>query len=188
MREIELKCVVDDVNRRRRDLERAGGTLEFEGRLEDRRYDTAKRELSDRDEVLRLRTYRNREGCRTTLDWKGPRTVEDGYRVREELNISAHPVEATEAILENLGYEVIRAVDRRIAQYTLGGAIIRFELYPRMDDLVEVEGEPRAIERAIEALGLPRDEFNADALSDFVTRYEKRTGKSAAICDDDLDD
>ena len=76
MREIELKCVVDDVNRRRRDLERAGGTLEFEGRLEDRRYDTAKRELSDRDEVLRLRTYRNREGCRTTLDWKGPRTTE----------------------------------------------------------------------------------------------------------------
>ena len=188
MREIELKSVVDDLDRRRRAVERGGATLEFEGRLEDRRYDTADRSLTRRDEVLRLRTYRDTRGARTTLDWKGPRAVHDGYRVREELNVSAEPVETTESILENLGYEVVRSIDRWIAQYTLGAAIVRFERYPRMDDLVEVEGEPKAIERAIDVLGIDRDRFNADALSDFVARFERRTGEAAAICDEELDD
>jgi predicted adenylyl cyclase CyaB len=188
MREFELKSVVDDVDRRRRAVERGGATLEFEGRLEDRRYDTADRALTRRDEVLRLRTYRDTRGARTTLDWKGPRSVQQGYRVREELNVNAEPVETTAAILDNLGYEIVKAVDRWIAQYTLGAAIIRFERYPRMDDLVEVEGEPHAIERAIDVLGISRDSFNADALTDFVARYERRTGEAAAVCDEELDD
>jgi predicted adenylyl cyclase CyaB len=188
MREIELKSVVDDLKRCRRAIERRGATLVFEGRLEDRRYDTDDRALSDRDEVLRMRTYRDGDGTRTSLDWKGPRTVEEGYRVREEISITAEPPDTADELLANLGYSVVKAVDRWIAQYTLGGAIVRFERYPRMDDLVEVEGEPESIERAIEALGIPRDEFNADALTDFVERYEQRTGERAAICDRDLDD
>jgi hypothetical protein len=50
-----------------------------------------------------------------------------------------------------------------------------------MDDLVEVEGTPEQIERAIEVLGLPRDGFTTDRLPDFVKRYEARTGNRAAI-------
>jgi hypothetical protein len=64
--------------------------------------------------------------------------------------------------------------------------MIRFERYPRMDDLVEVEGEPEDIERAIAVLGLPREGFNTDRLPDFVKRYEERTGERALISDADL--
>jgi hypothetical protein len=78
------------------------------------------------------------------------------------------------------------AIDREIAQYELDGAMVRFERYPRMDDLVEVEGAPASIERAIAALGLPRDGFTTDRLPEFVQRYEARTGQRAAVCDAEL--
>jgi hypothetical protein len=77
-------------------------------------------------------------------------------------------------------------IDRDIAQYELGAATIRFETYPRMDVLVEVEGEPDAIEKAIEALGMLRGEFTSERLPSFVSRFEKRTGVKAAVSDKEL--
>jgi hypothetical protein len=50
-----------------------------------------------------------------------------------------------------------------------------------MDVLVEVEGTPQDIERAIEASGIPRRQFMADSLAEFVTRFEQRTGQRALV-------
>jgi adenylate cyclase class 2 len=186
MREVELKAVVDDWGARRRRIEGAGATLTFAGRLEDRRFDTPARELAARDEVLRLRVYRDERGERAELGWKGPTSTEAGYKVREELETGTADVGATGRILAALGYVVTRAIDREIAQYDLAGTIIRFERYPRMDDLVEVEGEPEGIERAIATLGIARGEFTAERLPAFVRRYEARTGSAAALCDGEL--
>ena len=55
-----------------------------------------------------------------------------------------------------------------------------------MDDLVEVEGPPNAIERAIAAIRLPRESFTAERLVEFVRRWQERTGESAALCDREL--
>ena len=51
----------------------------------------------------------------------------------------------------------------------------------RRSVLLEVEGEPHAIEAALSATGLPRETFTAEALIDFVRRYEAGTGRSAAL-------
>ena len=56
MLEVELKSVVDDVERRRANIERAGATIGYAGRLEDRRWDTPDRALFAKDHVLRVRT------------------------------------------------------------------------------------------------------------------------------------
>jgi adenylate cyclase class IV len=187
MREIELKAVVDDLDARRRAIIESGGSLIFEGRLEDRRYDTGADALQKRDEVVRTRTYREAGGgSRTSLDWKGPRTLERGYRVREEHSVSVDSLDSLEAILTGLGYRVTKAIDRHIIQFELLGAMVRFEQYPRMDDLVEVEGEPAAIERAIALLGMRREAFTTDSLATFAERYEERTGTAAAVSDGDL--
>ena len=184
MREVELKSVVDDLDARRRRVVEQGGVLVYEGRLEDRRYDTADESLAARDEVLRVRTYRRDGQAETALEWKGPKTVEDGYRVREEQSVAAESRETLELILARLGYRVTKAIDRHIVQFELHGAIVRFERYPRMDDLVEVEGEPDAIERAVRALGMPREGFNSDSLATFTRRYEHRTGEKALVADE----
>ena len=181
MLEVELKSVVDDLARRRAAVEAAGAVLVFSGRLEDRRYDTSDRTLTARDHVLRVRVYRDAHAVRAELDFKGPTRREDGYKLREEIEVHLTDPNALVAILDRLGYEVTITIDREIFQYELDGAMIRFEKYPRMDNLVEVEGPPDRIERAIEALGMARDGFLTDRLPDFARRYEERTGTRAAV-------
>ncbi len=188
MREVELKAVLDSWRDRGARLERAGATRVFFGRIEDRRYDTPTRTLAAGDIVLRLRIYRGADGTRAELEYKGATGYEDGYKVREEIGSTVSDPEAVAHILSGLGYTVTRAIDREIEQWDLDGASVRFERYPRMDDLVEVEGAPEAIERAIAALGMARTAYTAERLTDFAMRYEARTGKRAALSDPELDD
>lgn len=186
MREVELKGAPRDPEAARARLEAAGAVRTLEGRLEDRRYDTPDRDLALRDHVLRLRVLRAGE-VRASLDLKGPTSYEDGYKVREEESAAVADLEAMARILDTLGYVVSREIDREIVVYQLAGATIRFERYPRMDVLVEVEGDPSAIEGAIVAMGLSRDDFSTGRLPDFVRAFEARTGARAAICDRELD-
>jgi predicted adenylyl cyclase CyaB len=186
MREVELKAVVDDIGERRKKIEAAGGSLSFEGRISDRRYDFASRELSRRDEVLRTRRYQNTTLTRTYLDWKGPIERRDVYKIREEITTPVEDFNSLEKILDKLGLQLTWEIDRDIAQYQLAGATVRFETFPRMDVLVEVEGEPPAIEAAIEVLGLPRGTFTNKRLADFVNNFEHRTGVRAATSDREM--
>lgn len=188
MIETELKAVVPDLHDTRRRAEQQGAKLTFAGRLEDRRYDRPDLSLAAVDHVLRLRIYRNGSSLvGSSIDWKGPSSMTGSYKEREEITteISGDPAQLGN-ILDRLGFIVTMQIDRDIWQYELGDAIVRFERYPRMDDLVEVEGSPRAIEQAIAALGLPRGSFTTDRLPDFVKRYETRTGAIAALSDAEL--
>jgi predicted adenylyl cyclase CyaB len=186
MREVELKAVVDDLAMRRKRIEAAGAALSFEGKISDSRYDFAARELAGRDEVLRTRRYLSTAATRIYLDWKGPTEMQGGYKIREEVTVPVEDFDALEKILGKLGLKLTWMIDRDIAQYQLGGATVRFETYPRMDVLVEVEGEPEAIEAAIEVLGLPRGTFTSERLPAFVDRFERRTGVRAALSDREL--
>ncbi|ADO70172.1 uncharacterized protein STAUR_2368 [Stigmatella aurantiaca DW4/3-1] len=67
-----------------------------------------------------------------------------------------------------------------VKRFTYGDATLRFEQFPRMDMLVEVEGPPETIEHAIRATGIPRECFTADRLATFIHRFEARTGGCAA--------
>ena len=185
-REVELKAVVEDMRAARRAIEAKGARLVFSGRLEDRRYDTHDRALVAKDLVLRLRTYRTDKSVSAHIDWKGPTQFEGGFKVREELTSGITDPDALAAMLDRLGYKVVREIDRDIAQYGLADTMIRFERYPRMDTLVEVEGSPEGIESAIEALGIDRASFTTDRLIDFVRAYESRTGVRAALCNREL--
>ncbi len=181
MLEVELKSVVDDVTLRRAVVETGGGRLSYAGALLDRRYDTDDRRLAGQDHVFRLRVYRSETETRAELDWKGPTRQENGYKLREELGAGLTDPGVIAQILDRLGYVVTMEIDRDIAQYELQGASVRFERYPRLDDLVEVEGSPEQIERAIAVIGLPRIGFTSDRLPDFVRRFEARTGQRAAL-------
>lgn len=183
MRETELKGVVPDEQDARERLVRAGASLTFHGRLEDRRFDTASRRLLARDEVLRIRVAHDATGTTTQLDFKGPTSYEGGYKHREELSLAVGDSTLCARLLENLGFVETRQIDREAQVYELDGAQVRFERYPRMDLLVEIEGNPTAIERAIAILGLPRESFTTERVSAFVTRFEARTGLRAAISD-----
>ncbi|MGH7627530.1 MAG: CYTH domain-containing protein [Gemmatimonadaceae bacterium] len=187
MREVELKAVVDDWDGCCRRVSDGGGTLVFAGRLEDRRLDTPARDFARREEVIRLRIYRGGTASRAELGWKGPTEHASGYKVREEIQTAIPEPHVVAQVLERIGLVVTRVIDREIAQYDVAGATVRFERYPRMDDLVEVEGSPENIERAIAVLGIAREAFTSERLPKFVRRYQERTGQQAALCDEELD-
>jgi adenylate cyclase class IV len=181
--ELELKALVPDPVTLRMRLLAVGAVPRFSGTMRDLRFDRSG-ELAAREHVLRLRTF-ERDGRRTgaILGWKGPtRVAAGGYKQREEIELPvAGGGGSPEAWLRALGYEVVQAIDRWVEVLELGGTVLRLEGYPRMDDLLEVEGEPGAIERAIAATGIPREAFSADPLAEFVRRYEARTGQPAVL-------
>jgi adenylate cyclase class IV len=183
--EIELKAILADPVTVRMRLLAVGAVVRFRGPMSDRRYDRGG-ELTARDEVLRLRTF-GQPGDRSdaVLGWKGPvGRSSEGYKEREEIELAvADGGTAPAAFLAALGYEVIHAIDRWVEVFDLAGTIVRLEGYPRMDDLIEVEGEPDAIERAVAVSGIPRSAFSADSLSEFVQRYQERTGEPAVLAD-----
>ncbi|HEV8399082.1 MAG TPA: CYTH domain-containing protein [Gemmatimonadales bacterium] len=179
--ELELKARVDDPAALEAALQRAGAELVFRGEMQDGRYDRDGT-LDARDEVLRLRTYRGTASY-GVLAWKGPASVQHGYKRREEHETRLEDAAAAAAalIVERLGYEVVMRIDRTIVEYRIAQAAVRIEWYPSMDVLVEVEGEPVAIERAIAATGISRDRFLPEPLSFFTADYERRTGRAARI-------
>lgn len=201
MRETELKAVVPDESACLARLMAAGASEVFSGRLEDRRYDYADRRLTMRDIVLRLRVRRRTDAVAShgtdvapyhgsavvaSIDWKGAASFEAGYKHREEISTPVGDPGQMAGILNALGFVVTREIDRDIRVLRLGAATVRFERFPRMDTLIEIEGAEDSIEAAILASGLPRDSFTPDRLYMFVQRYEARTGQRAAICDAEL--
>ncbi|HVH67847.1 MAG TPA: class IV adenylate cyclase [Gemmatimonadales bacterium] len=180
--ELEVKARVEDPDALRARLTRAGAELEFRGDMIDRRFDRDER-LARRDEVLRLRVFQPGDGAPAygVLGWKGPPSRRAGYRHRAEAEVRVTDPDAAVTILERVGFRVSLRIERRVETYRLGGAVLRLEWYPAMDVLLEVEGEPPAIERAIAATGLDRDTFVAESLPYFVAQYEARTGRPALL-------
>lgn len=183
--ELELKAIVPDVEATRRSLKAAGAALDWQGLMMDRRFDRGGA-LTARDEALRTRSYEpvGTPGAfkRTELTWKGPTgRSPDGYKQRREIELRLADGGAAAEFLMALGYELVHAIDRRIEQYSLGGAMIRLEWYPRMDVLIEVEGTPDTIEQGIRATGIARQAFVPDALIEFVARYNATHADRAAI-------
>lgn len=179
-RELELKAVVPDAEQLRRRLREAGAEPRFHGRMTDVRYDRAG-ELTLRDEVLRVRTLLHADGAfESFVAWKGPtQRSAGGYKLREEVEL---PVGADPGpLLGALGYGPVHLIEREIDTWRLGEATARLERYPRMDVLVEVEGEPAAIEHVVAVSGIPRAEFTAEPLAEFVRRFEQRTGTPAVL-------
>ncbi|HKA58531.1 MAG TPA: class IV adenylate cyclase [Gemmatimonadales bacterium] len=180
--ELELKARIDDPDALRRALLAAGAELTYRGAMLDRRFDRKQR-LEKRDEVVRLRVYHPADHSKEwgVLGWKGPIGKKDGYRHREEWETRVDDPKVALVVLRRLGYRIVVRIDRTVEQYRLGDATLRLEWYPEMDVLLEVEGPPDAIERAIVATGLPRDMFLAESLPYFQQAYEKRTGKPARL-------
>ena len=178
--ELELKARVEDPDAVLRALHAAGAELVYRGAMLDRRFDRKER-LEARDEVVRLRVFHpaDKSGTWGVLGWKGPAGTRAGYRHREEWESRVDDPKATLVVLRRLGYKVVRRIDRAVEQYRFGGATLRLEWFPAMDVLLEVEGEPDAIEQAIAVTGLPRDAFLAESLSYFTAAYEQRTGRVA---------
>ncbi len=86
--------------------------------------------------ILRLRT----DGGRARLTFKGPMRLEGNLKVREEREVDIESAEEGRALLENLGFEVVRRYQKMREEWQLGGVTIALDHTP-IGDFAEFEGD-----------------------------------------------
>ena len=99
--------------------------------------------------ALRLRSYAGG----SWITWKGPKVQDALLKIRPEIETSVSSLEAMEGILRALGYVPVLAMEKTRA------LLRREDLVACLDETpfgcyLELEGEPSAIHRAMEGLGL----------------------------------
>ncbi len=109
-------------------------------------------ELRERGSALRVRRYGG--GC--LLTFKGPREPDPVLKIRPERETTVADAEALEAILGALGFAPVLTMVKTRAVWS------REELEACLDEtpfgcFLELEGDPQAIQLAMEGLGLGPD-------------------------------
>ena len=119
--------------------------------------------IREAGQVLRLRE----DNGGTRLTYKGPTSLEDGARVRTEIELGVSDLDAARSLLEALGFEATGYYEKRRGTWFLGSAEIALDETP-IGSFVEIEGD-RALE-VVELIGF--DSQGAETES-YVALYEE---------------
>jgi adenylate cyclase class 2 len=136
-------------------------------------YDRGDGELANRGCALRLR--RTDEGA--TLTFKGPPRFESGVKTREERETVVSDPAATERILQGLGFERRFRYEKQREEWKLEGCTIALDETP-IGHFAEVEGEPPAIRRVVQRLGL---DFSEAVPYTYAELYRRRRSEDPAL-------
>jgi predicted adenylyl cyclase CyaB len=93
-------------------------------------------ELLAGGKILRLRT----DAGRARLTLKGPMRLEGNVKVREEYEVLIEDAEQARALLEGLGYSVVRRYQKMREEWHLGSVTIALDHTP-IGDFAEFEGD-----------------------------------------------
>ena len=148
--EIEIKLPVKDLGAVRERLRaRDARQLTAPHSESNDLYDQADGSLAKSGRVLRLR--RTEDGA--TLTFKGPARFEEGAKTREERETAVSDPNEMERILAALGFHRRFRYEKRREEWSLDECVIALDETP-IGTFAEVEGDPAAIRRALQHLGL----------------------------------
>jgi adenylate cyclase class 2 len=148
--EIEIKLPVKDLGAVRERLRaRDAHQLTAPHSESNDLYDQADGSLAKSGRVLRLR--RTEDGA--TLTFKGPARFEEGAKTREERETAVSDPNEMERILAALGFHRRFRYEKRREEWSLDECVIALDETP-IGTFAEVEGDPGAIRRALQHLGL----------------------------------
>jgi len=170
-RELEAKFAVAGFDAVRVALRKMGAA--FKGSRFERNvvFDTPDRTLQARGELLRLR-----QAGRVTLTFKKPSAepAPAGVKSMDETETDLRDFEAMRRILAGLGYAEALWYEKCREQWRTDEALVCLDLLP-FGTFMEIEGEPGAIARTAEALGL--DMAGASALTYHDLYQEQRASQ-----------
>ena len=170
--ETEVKLPCADLDALRAKLREDGATLRSARHEESNvLYDDAKEELSGRGGTLRLRTA----ASETILTFKGPARFEGGIKVREEREVRVSDAAEAEALLIALGFRPKFRYEKRREEWDLDDCAIALDETP-IGSFVEIEGDPSAIRRALQALGLDFSEAIPYTYAELYRRRRRDDG------------
>jgi adenylate cyclase class 2 len=173
--EVEVKLPADDLDSLRRTLRSADASpvtpVHFES---NDLYDGARGQLASG--TLRLR----RTDLGSTLTFKGPARFEGGTKIREEQETAVADPDALERILAALGFERRFRYEKRREEWTLENCAIALDETP-IGNFVEIEGDPSAIRRALQRLGL---DFSEAIPYTYAELYRRRRREDPSLPND----
>ncbi len=169
--ETEVKFHVSDPDAVRRNLQVLGA--ESRGRCGEHnvRFDTPDERLRRARSLLRLRQDR---AC--TLTFKAPAPAADpAFKQMTELEVQVGEFERMQAILSALGFTPMQVHEKRRESYRLPDAIFCLDELP-YGHFLEIEGEPEAVLRYSERLGLSWDRRILLSYLEIFDRVRRRYG------------
>lgn len=172
-REIEVKLPVSSAEALIPRILELGGVCELPMQLErNLRFDTPKGELSENEQVLRLRA----SGERAILTFKSDRNSTDGLADREEIETDVSDFDKAQLILERLGYGVFFIYEKYRAIYSLDGTGIFVDHTP-IGDFIEIEGpDEETIRHSAEKLGLDWSSRSGIGYKTLFNRWKEKSG------------
>jgi adenylate cyclase class 2 len=199
-KEIEIKLRVNDVEELKGRLKRMGARLVSagNGRVHEWNtlFDTARQDLRKREQLLRIRRGKKNARQPALLTFKGPVFAErrrggnskhdERHKIREEIEIQISDAAALAKILERLNmrpsfhYEKYRTTYRLPHRAWAKGLLIELDETP-IGTFMELEGPPRAIDRAAKELGFSKKDY---VLTNYLRLFAeecRRRGKK--MCD-----
>jgi adenylate cyclase class 2 len=173
-REVEVKVPAPDLDCLRRTLAEEGARLLAAAHFEaNDLYDRGEGELAGRGFVLRLR----RTDAGASLTFKGPARFESGIKSREEHETPLGDADAARRILESLGYERRFRYEKRREEWGLEECAVALDETP-IGGFVEIEGDPPAIRRVLQRLGL---DFSEAVPYSYAELYRRRRRDDPAL-------
>jgi adenylate cyclase, class 2 len=142
--ELEIKLYLSDLPAFRERLEALGAQPTqariFELNL---RFDTPAGELDRSRRVLRLR-----KDTANRVTYKGPGSLLDGVRSRQEIEFTVGDFESARALFEALGYRVSMVYEKYRSVYSLDNVLVSLDQLP-YGDFTEIEGPDAGVIRAV---------------------------------------
>jgi adenylate cyclase class 2 len=135
------------------------------------RFDTPAGDLGRSYRVLRLR-----QDTEAHLTYKGPGEIQDGVRLRQELEFTVSDFATAHAALEALGYQVVLMYEKFRTTYKLGDVLVVLDEMP-YGNFVEIEGPDGAsIQAAARRLGLDWEKRTLDSYTVLFERVRLSRG------------
>ena len=131
-------------------------------------------EMDERCATLRLRKV----GDFTVLTYKEKIGTESGAKQKIEYETTVSDVEATERIIERLGYKLTAVYEKRRKYWVFGGAEIVLDELP-FGLYMEIEGTIDSIEDVEKQLGLKEIELEPRGYPRLTIKYGKMNGDVA---------
>ena len=163
MQEIEVKILGIDVEKVVARLSEVGATPLFDGLVRCVHFDFENDPIRGAGALFRMRRWEGVTGFPSKIEicYKGPKTVVDGCKVREEIETTVADATIFLAMMEKLGLHVTLDNEKRRRSYALdtlgasGGIHVDVDEYPQVPAYLEIEAPDRkTVDVAIATLHL----------------------------------
>lgn len=136
-------------------------------------WDDSDARLARDGRLLRLRTA----GAHATLTFKGSPEAGSRYKVRAEEEIVVDDAGRARRFLEGLGFREVWRYQKYRTTFAWDGLEATVDETP-IGCWVELEGDPRDIDRAAGALGFPPERYVTSSYGDLAREAASRTGRA----------